>query len=132
MRHSGFRRWIWLGGVASAVVLSVGCGRIPPAGGRSSNEPPLTVFGSIKREAREGDVDRFHVRADRGYNGTIAQLGSSIDPRTPEKAGTPGRSRMVDISGYTGRPDLAEGANEAPTSQGIGGSSFEGQSGGKK
>lgn len=123
MKHSGFRRWMWLGGAASALVLSVGCGRMSRSGGGdNSDQPQLTLFGSLARDERGGDPNRFHVPADRGYNGTIAQLGSSIDPRTPEKLGTPGRTRLTDVTGYMGRPDIAQNYPYPPTSLGIGGS----------
>lgn len=118
---------MWLGGVASAVLLSVGCGRMMQTGGSDPLEPPLSIFGALEREARGGDPDRFHYPSERGYNGTIADLGSSIDPRTPEKEGTPGRSRMVDITGYMGKPALVAAAREARMSQAIGGSGSEGQ-----
>jgi hypothetical protein len=35
---------------------------------------------------------------DRGYNGTIRDIGSSIDPRTPENEGTPDRSLSEDLA----------------------------------
>jgi hypothetical protein len=118
---------MWLGGVASAVLLSVGCGRLVQTGGRDPMESPQSVFGALKREARGGDLDRYHYPSNRGYNGTIADLGSSIDPRTPETEGTPGRSRMLDITGYMGNPALVAATREARMSQAIGGSGSEGQ-----
>jgi hypothetical protein len=118
---------MWLGGVASAVLLSVGCGRMMQTGGSDPMESPQSFFGALEREARGGDLAQFHYPSDRGYNGTIADLGSSIDPRTPEKAGTQGRSRMVDMTGYLGKPDLVAKAREARMSQAIGGSGSEGQ-----
>lgn len=122
MRDSGFRRWMWLGGAAAAALLSVGCGRLEQTGGGTGNEPPLTFFGSLARSERGGDLDRYHVPKDRGYNGTIVDIGSSIDPRTPETEGTPGRTRLTDITGYMGRPDIVQGYSDPPTSLGIGGS----------
>jgi hypothetical protein len=113
---------MWLGGAASAVLLSVGCGRLEPTGGRSQNEPPRTFFGNIDRDAPGGDMAQFQGARDRGYNGTIQDIGSSIDPRTPELEGTPGRTLMTDITGYMGRPDIVQGYLEPPTSLGIGGS----------
>jgi hypothetical protein len=35
--------------------------------------------------------------AQAGYNGTIQDIPTSIDPRTPETDGTPGRSLEVDL-----------------------------------
>jgi hypothetical protein len=43
--------------------------------------------------------DEFHYSANRGYNGTIQQLGSSIDPRTPETGGMVGNSLQQDAAG---------------------------------
>jgi len=82
----------------------------------------MNFFGGLAHSAKGSDLSRFHVSADRGYNGTIADLGSSIDPRTPEKEGTPGRTRLTDITGYMGRPDIAQNYPSPPTSLGIGGS----------
>ncbi len=82
----------------------------------------MNFFGGLANSENGADLSRFHVPADRGYNGTIAQLGSSIDPRTPEKEGTPGRTLMTDITGYMGRPDIAQNYPYPPTSLGIGGS----------
>jgi hypothetical protein len=116
---------MWLGGAASAALLSVGCGRLGHISGNpAENQPPLTFFGALEHGERRGDLSQYHVRSDRGYNGTIADLGSSIDPRTPERAGTPGRSLMTDITGYMGRPDIIQGYMDPPTSLGIGGSGF--------
>jgi hypothetical protein len=123
MRHSGFRGWMWLGAAASAALLSVGCGRLERASGNlAENEPRLTFFGALPHAERWGGASKYHVPSDRGYNGTIAQVGSSIDPRTPELAGTQGRSRLTDITGYMGRPDIVQGYGDPPTSLGIGGS----------
>lgn len=128
MRHSGFRRWMWLGGLASAVLLSVGCRELPNSGGEPlRNDPPLNIFGGPVRNVPKDFYRQYQVNADRGYNGTIQDLGSSIDPRTPEKMGTPGRSLMEDVTGYMGRGVTELGGNEAPTSQGIGGSGTAGE-----
>ncbi|MDY7227617.1 hypothetical protein [Hyalangium rubrum] len=121
MRHSGFRRWMWLGGLGSALVLSVGCGRLPQTGGERPDDPPENFFGGPVRHVPQDFYTHYQVDANRGFNGTIGQLGSSIDPRTPEKLGTQGNSRMEDVTGYMGRGVTTLGGNEAPTSQGIGG-----------
>jgi hypothetical protein len=92
MRRSGFRAWKVFGGLALAL-LGVGCGYLPVSGGDEPGAPARTFIGSRKQHS--------HVSADRGYNGTIQQLGSSIDPRTPEREGMRNNSRRVDV---TGRP----------------------------
>ncbi len=114
---------MWLGGAAAAALLSVGCGPLSRGQhGSEENQPPLTFFGALAHSERTGDLSQYHVSGERGYNGTIADLGSSIDPRTPELMGTQGRSLMTDITGYMGRPDIVRGHSDAPTSLGIGGS----------
>ena len=116
MRQSGFRAWKVFGGLAAVALLGAGCGALPYTGGERPDDPPLTFL----RTQKEGvSYDKFHY-PDRGYNGTIQQLGSSIDPRTPETGGTVGNSRLVD---GTGRP--APGEPEL----GIGGSGDAGQVG---
>jgi hypothetical protein len=104
MRHSGFRAWK-VGGVAAAALLSVGCGLLPQTGGKHVDDPPEGLFGTELRHVPPGFYEQFHYSANRGYNGTIQTIGSSIDPRTPEKAGVQGRSLLVDV---TGRPAPAE------------------------
>jgi len=114
---------MWLGAAASAALLSVGCGKLERASGNvAENAPPLTFFGALSHGEREGDLSKYQVSRDRGYNGTIVDVGSSIDPRTPETEGTPGRSRLTDVTGYMGRQDIVQGYMDPPTSLGIGGS----------
>jgi hypothetical protein len=108
MRQSGFRAWKVTGGLALAL-LGLGCGYLPETGGSDPQGPPKTFIGS-RTELR-------HVSPDRGYNSTIQDMGSSIDPRTPETEGMRGNSRLVDV---TGRP--------APSTQlGTGGSGRMGE-----
>jgi hypothetical protein len=100
MRQSGFRVWKVLAGLAAAG-LCAGCKYLPDTGAVRQEGPPETFFGTEKAHLPPGTYAKFQVSPDRGYNGTIAQLGSSIDPRTPEAAGKLGNSRLVDV---TGRP----------------------------
>jgi hypothetical protein len=105
---------MWLGGLASAVLLSTACGRLPMTGGQRPEDPPKDFFGGpVGPPSIEKDRQYWYPE-DRGYNGTIAQLGSSIDPRTPEAEGTPGRSRQEDVTGWMG-------PERVMTPQGIGG-----------
>lgn len=109
MRQSGFRAWKVFGGLA-VVLLGVGCRYLPETGGGDPQSGPRTFIGTFK--------EPHHVSANRGYNGTIQQIGSSIDPRTPETEGMRNNSRLVDV---TGRP--------APSTQlGTGGSGRAGES----
>jgi hypothetical protein len=120
MRQSGFRAWKVFGGLAAAALLSVGCGYLPETGGHRPDDPPRDFFGGRVGGLTEADYDKHQYPSDRGYNGTIQQVGSSIDPRTPEAAGTLGNSRLVDV---TGRPAPAE------PELGIGGSGGVGEVG---
>jgi hypothetical protein len=80
MHDSGWRRWWKMGALVSASWLVVACSRLPQQPGNESFRPGLV---------RE-------TPAQAGYNGTIQDLKSSIDPRTPDKEGTPGRSLPMD------------------------------------
>lgn len=104
MRQSGFRVWKVLAGLAAAG-LSVGCGYLPDTGALKQEGPPETFFGSEKAHLPPGSYTKFQYSPDRGYNGTIQQIGSSIDPRTPETEGTVGNSIQDPM---TGRPVDAE------------------------
>lgn len=101
MRQSGFRAWKALGGLAAVALLGVGCGELPVSGGRRPDDPPQSILGTELRHEPPGFYQRFQYSPDRGYNGTIASIGSSIDPRTPKKAGKQNQSRVLDV---TGRP----------------------------
>ncbi|MBN1204951.1 MAG: hypothetical protein JXB05_08500 [Myxococcaceae bacterium] len=130
MRHRRFRGWGVLGGLAAAALLSVGCGWLPETGGRRQGDPPKDFFGGPVGHATPENVAPYQLRADRGFNGTISELGSSIDPRTPETQGTLGRSLQQDITGYMGREATELSGERAPTSLGIGGSGQMGQGSG--
>lgn len=92
MRQSGFRAWKVFGGLALGL-LAVGCRYLPMTGGKDPQAGPRSFIGTFKHPR--------HVSADRGFNGTIQQIGSSIDPRTRESAGMRNNSRVEDV---TGRP----------------------------
>jgi hypothetical protein len=117
-----------LSGLAAAALLSVGCGRLPETGGERPDDPPEDFFGGMVGPATQENAERYHLKPDRGHNGTIAEVGSSIDPRTPERDGTPGRSLQQDITGYMGRTATDLSGGRAPTSLGIGGGGQEGMS----
>jgi hypothetical protein len=105
MRQRGFRGWKVFGGLAAVTLLGVGCGRLPRTGGDRPDDPKENFLGTKRRHVPPDYYSRFQYPSDRGYNGTIQTIGSSIDPRTAEKQGTPGRSRVLDV---TGRPAPAE------------------------
>lgn len=109
MRQGGFRAWKVLSGLAAVGLLGLGCGYLPESGGYDPQGPPKTFIGS-RTEYR-------HVSPDRGYNGTIQDLGSSIDPRTPETEGMQGNSLQEDVTGWPGPSE---------TQQGLGGSGRSG------
>jgi hypothetical protein len=114
MRQSGFRAWVVLGGLAAAL-LGVGCGRLPDTGGTRPDDPHRNFFETEGPHHHEDYWSQFHYSANRGYNGTIQDVGSSIDPRTPQATGRLNNSRQVDV---TGRP----APSTSETEIGIGGS----------
>ncbi|WP_224361554.1 hypothetical protein [Hyalangium versicolor] len=118
MRQSGFRVWKVFGGLAAVALLSSACGYLPMTGGKRPDDPPQRFWGNAEHHKPPDFYSKFQYSPDRGYNGTIRDLGSSIDPRTPEKAGAFGKSRMLDV---TGRP-----APESPSLSGYGGSGSAG------
>jgi hypothetical protein len=96
MKFSGLRRCVGLGAFAAAALVGAACGPVVTMGGQEAQQPPQGFFGT-PRESPEQMRERQRP-PDRGYNGTIQDLGSSIDPRTPEKAGVQGRSIPVDLA----------------------------------
>ncbi|OJT19660.1 hypothetical protein BO221_35455 [Archangium sp. Cb G35] len=78
MHDSGFKRWMVLGVLASASWLVSACGSLPQQG-------TYEVAPGFARSP-----------AQSGYNGTIQDIPTSIDPRTPEAQGTQGRSLLLD------------------------------------
>ena len=79
MHDRGFKRWVVLGALASASWLFPACQSAQQPGNSFEVEP------GFKRSPELS-----------GYNGTIQDIHSSIDPRTPEAQGTPGRSLFLD------------------------------------
>ncbi len=133
MREWSFRRWTQAAALAAGVVLvGTGCGPLPETGGGFAEEPQGNVFAQrydqpepLKdREGHEGTRQQpsWTMSAGRGYNGTIRQLGSSIDPRTPQKAGQQNASVQDDPGKMMqDRYSARGGAAYAPASQGLGG-----------
>jgi hypothetical protein len=115
MRDSGFKRWVVLGVLVSASGWVAACGLLPQQPGNESYAPGFDRSPELS-----------------GYNGTIQDLPTSIDPRTPETSGTPGRSLAMD----PGERALLEsrgmgGSGSTPPAQGSeGGSQYEGQGAG--
>ncbi|HEX5754455.1 MAG TPA: hypothetical protein VFZ09_50190 [Archangium sp.] len=79
MHDSGFRRWVVMGALASASWLVSACGALPQQGNTYEVAPGFARTPQLS-----------------GYNGTIQDNPTSIDPRTPEAQGTPGRSLRMD------------------------------------
>jgi hypothetical protein len=79
MHKSGLSRWVLRGVLVSAAVGAMACSRLPQQAGNASFRPGF---------ARGPEMPL--------YNGTIADIPSSIDPRTPQTEGTPNRSLMMD------------------------------------
>lgn len=105
--HDGFKRWIRLGALAAASGWMVACGALPQQAGNESYNP-----GFVRSPEQAG------------YNGTIQDIPTSIDPRTPEAQGTPGRSLLLD----PGERALLEALGEGSRDDGsiYGGSGSEG------
>lgn len=95
MHDSGWRRWRMWGALVPASWLVTACGVLPQNAGNESYHPGFV---------REGP-------AQAGYNGTIQQLPTSIDPRTPEKAGTSGRSLPMDLGERALREQQGKGGS---------------------
>jgi hypothetical protein len=96
MKFSGLRRCVGLGAFAAAALVGAACGPVVTMGGEGPQEPQESFFGVVPHG--QGQVREGQLTTDRGYNGTIQDLGSSIDPRTPDKAGVQGRSIPVDLA----------------------------------
>ncbi|HYO58603.1 hypothetical protein [Archangium sp.] len=113
MHDSGFKRWVVLGVLASASWWVAACGALPQQPGNDSFHP-----GFVRNPAQAG------------YNGTIQDIPTSIDPRTPEKDGTPGRSLLMDSGerallearglGGSGSAPPASGPEGGPLYDGLG------------
>jgi len=96
MKFNGLRRWVGLGALASAALGGSACGVAPQMGGGDVRQAPRTFFGAAREKPEQGQ--ERPLPTDRGYNGTIADVGSSIDPRTPEKDGVRNRSLPADLA----------------------------------
>ncbi|WP_164020258.1 hypothetical protein [Pyxidicoccus trucidator] len=132
MRERTFRRWGQAATLAVGMLLTVGCRGLPETGGYQADESRGNVFANRGEQAEalrnmEGaqpkeQLPPWTMTAGRGYNSTIKQLGSSIDPRTPQADGKQNNS-IWDDSGkmMEDRYSSLGGAAYAPTSQGLGG-----------
>lgn len=107
MTFKGLWRWVGVGALASAAVLGSGCGVFPQQGGYDPRAPRMNVFGGVLDTPQETQARQ--LTTDRGFNGTIKDLGSSIDPRTRETMGVPGRSLPQDLAWRAKGAGLKEG-----------------------
>lgn len=133
MRERSFRRWGQAAALAVGVLLSTGCRGLPETGGKQPDENRGNVFGQRGHQPEaqrniEGaepaheKMAPWTMPADRGYNATIQQLGSSIDPRTPATDGKQGNSLHDDAGKMMqDRYSVLGGASYSPASQGLGG-----------
>ncbi|XXF77321.1 hypothetical protein P2318_30360 [Myxococcaceae bacterium GXIMD 01537] len=118
MAGSGSRRWVGLGALASALALGSACGILPETGGYDPRTPPENIFGGIRISPEQ--IRERQLSTNRGFNGTIQDIGSSIDPRTAAKAGEQGNSLPVDLAWRKAEvPKTQEGTGGSglPTSQ---------------
>ncbi|NVJ27545.1 MULTISPECIES: hypothetical protein [Myxococcus] len=132
MRERNFRRWVQVAAVTVGVLGAVGCGALPETGGKQPDESRGGPFAQrgIQPEAlldMQGNVHPeksppWLMVADRGHNGTIKDIGSSIDPRTPKLEGKQNNSLWDDKGKMMqDRYGIEGGATYAPASQGLGG-----------
>ncbi|MFY0571603.1 hypothetical protein ACN28E_48340 [Archangium lansingense] len=103
MHDSGFKRWMVLGALASASWLVSACGALPQQGNTYAVAPGFV------RPAEQA-----------GYNGTIRDIPTSIDPRTPEADGVQGRSLRMDAGerALLGAEQGLGGSGSTPPAQG--------------
>ncbi|MFP2907890.1 hypothetical protein ACLESD_23145 [Pyxidicoccus sp. 3LFB2] len=132
MRERSFRRWSQAAALAVGVLLGTGCGGLPETGGKMPNEGRGGAFaqrGDQPEALRDMEGGKhtdklppWTMTAGRGYNVTIKQIGSSIDPRTPATDGKQNNS-IWDDSGkmMQDRYSTLGGAGYSPTAQGLGG-----------
>jgi hypothetical protein len=81
MHDSSLRRRVVVGAALTVVAwLAPACGRLPQQPGNESYRAGFVRSSPLQE----------------GYNGTIKQIPTSIDPRTPQTEGTPGRSLVMD------------------------------------
>jgi hypothetical protein len=133
MRERSFRRWGQAAALAVGVLLGAGCGGLPESGGKQPDEPRGNAFAQRGHQPEaqrdmEGEqtsdakLAPWTMPADRGYNATIHQIGSSIDPRTPKTDGKQNNSLRDDAAKMmASRYSTLGGADYAPASQGLGG-----------
>lgn len=132
MRERSFRRWGQAAALAMGMLVGAGCGGLPETGGKIPKESRGNAFAQRGDQAEafrdmEGgkhteQLPPWTMTAGRGYNTTIKQLGSSIDPRTPQTDGKQNNS-LWDDSGkmMQDRYSTLGGATYSPTAQGLGG-----------
>ncbi|GHG95159.1 hypothetical protein [Comamonas sp. JC664] len=130
MRERNIRRWAVA--VAAGTLVAVGCGPLPETGGSQPDETRGSFVGQRGDQAEamkniEGGntnaaLPPWTMPSNRGYNGTIGQIGSSIDPRTPQNDGAQNRSIQDDAGKMMqDRYSVEGGAGYAPAAQGLGG-----------
>ncbi|MCK8498770.1 hypothetical protein [Myxococcus fulvus] len=129
MRELNLRRWTQVAALTMGALWTVGCGALPETGGKQPGEPRGGAFAQrgVQPSAlldMEGNVHPeksppWLMTADRGHNGTIKEIGSSIDPRTPKLDGQQNKS-LWDDSGKM-MQDRYGSATYSPTAQGLGG-----------
>ncbi|WP_342376572.1 hypothetical protein NVS55_35300 [Myxococcus stipitatus] len=132
MRERNLRRWGLVAAVTVGALSTVGCGGLPESGGKQLDESRGGVFAQRGTQPEalldmEGNVHPeksppYLMTADRGHNGTIKEIGSSIDPRTTKLDGQQGKS-IQDDKGHmmAHRNSLTGTATYSPSAQGLGG-----------
>ncbi|MFP2934403.1 hypothetical protein ACLESO_56675 [Pyxidicoccus sp. 3LG] len=132
MRVWNVRRWSLVTVVGAGVLLGTACGPLPETGGRLPDEGKKNFFeqrgeqpGALRDmegQEEKQQLPPWTISVGRGYNATIKQVGSSIDPRTPKTDGKQNNS-LQDNAGkmMQDRYSAMGGATYSPTAQGLGG-----------
>ncbi|MBZ4416122.1 hypothetical protein [Myxococcus sp. RHSTA-1-4] len=130
MREGSSKRW-FAAAVTVGLLLGTGCGGLPETGGKLPEESRGNAFGQrgnqppalkdMEGGQTQEQLPAWTMTAGRGYNGTIRQIGSSIDPRTPQTSGQENKSLWDDAGKMMQHRQSTLGANYAPASQGLGG-----------
>lgn len=140
MRERNIRRWGSVAALVAGAALSVGCRGLPETGGSQPDEPRGSFVAQrgdqpdAMKNMEGGNTNKplppWTLPANRGYNGTIDQIGSSIDPRTEKNDGAQNNS-LQDDAGHMmrNRYNVGGGAAYSPAAHGLGGEDGAAQGG---
>lgn len=146
MRERGIQRWMGAAALVAGMLLGTACGGLPETGGRQPEDPRGNAFAQrgkqgeplydvAVQQGKESPAEAhqqpaklppYMLTVDRGYNNTIKEIGSSIDPRTPRLEGQSGQSKWDDAGGMMAdRYAMFGGAEYPAAAAGLGGEQGE-------